>query len=136
MEAEDLADRKVLDDFTCLRFFRVNMVCDECTSLDSIEQRFSVAIQWCWIRGRAVRGNTGDWVMPERSRFERFRHLIDAISLSFIEKEPPHLANDSAFLYEKQTPLGALRYQLVSSRVRVNWRNAVPAGERVEQKAV
>lgn len=125
-EAEDQADLKVLDDFTCLRFFRVNMVCDESAALESVEQRLGVAIQWCWIRGTAVRANTGGWVRTERSRFERFRHLIDAPSLSFIEKEPPHLANDSAFLYEKQTPLGSLRYQPLSRSVNMRWSNAAP----------
>lgn len=132
-EAEDKADLKVLDDFTCLRFFRVNMVCDESTSLESLEQRFGVALQWCWIRGKAVHATKVEWVGPERSRFERFRHLIDAPSMSFIEKEPPHLANDSAFLYEKKTPLGSLRYKTLSSSVQVRWSDAVPVGTPVEQ---
>ena len=125
-EAEDQSDLKVLDDFTCLRFFRVNMVSDESTSPKSIEQRFGVPIQWCWIRGTLNRAKTGEWVGQERTRFERFRHLIDAPSLSFIAKEPPRLADDSAFLYEKMTPLGSLRYRPVSSSVEVRWSNAVP----------
>lgn len=125
-EAEDQADLKVLDDFTCLRFFRVNMVCVESKSPESVKQRLGVANQWCWIRGKAVRAETSTWIGPERSRFERFRHLIDAPSLSFIEKEPPHLANDSAFQYEKQTPLGSLRYLPLSSGAAIGWKSARP----------
>lgn len=121
-EDDSLRDLKVMDDFTCLRFFHV--LASGHQSLKSALESITVPMQWCWVGGSARRVTRGPWVGQARSRLDRFRHLIDAVSMSFIVKEEPQIADSSAFMFEKQTPLGQLRYQSISVAVRSSWGDA------------
>lgn len=117
-EDDSKRDLEVMDDFTCLRFFHVSTSSHQ--SLKSAIDSITVPIQWCWVDGSAMRVTQGQWVGQLRSRLDRFRHLIDPVNMSFIVKEEPHIADSSAFMFEKQTPLGQLRYQSLSVGVCVS----------------
>lgn len=121
-EDDSRRDLKVIDDFTCLRFFHVSASGHQ--SLKSALESITVPIQWCWVGGSARRVTGAPWAGQPRSRLDRFRHLIDAVSMSFIVKEEPQIADSSAFLFEKQTPLGQLRYQSISVAIRTSWGDA------------
>ena len=125
-EDESARDLKVMDDFTCLRFFAISVDSGDDTTLKSLAKLQPAPVQWCWIKGKPTRVTNAPWVGPDRPRLERFWHLIDKVSRSFIEKESPAMANDSAFLVEKATPLGQLRYQAVSTSVSMSWQQAQP----------
>ncbi len=118
-------DLEVMDDFTCLRFFHISAPVQQ--SLRSFLNSITVPLQWAWVAGsatRLARGASG--ILPRPSRLDRFRHLIDPLSMSFIAKEEPHIADSSAFMFEKRTPLGQLRYKSVSVAFTTSWRDAQP----------
>lgn len=121
-EDDSRRDLKVMDDFTCLRFFHVSA--SDHQPLKSALESITTPVQWCWVGGSATRMTREPWVGQARSRLDRFRHLIDAVSMSFIVKEEPDIADASAFMFEKQTPLGQLRYQSISVAVRTSWGEA------------
>ena len=121
-EDDSLRDWKVMDDFTCLRFFHVSAPGHH--SLKGALESTIAPVQWCWVGGSATRVTREPWVGQARSRLDRYRHLIDAVSMSFIVNEEPDIADSSAFMFEKKTPLGQLRYQSISVALRTSWGDA------------
>ena len=125
-EDESVLDLKVMDDFTSLHFFAIHSASKDDTALKSLTELQPTPIQWFWNKGKATRVTQAPWVGPDRPRLERFWHLIDPVSRSFIGNESPAMANDSAFQFEKATPLGQLRYQAISTSVSMPWKDAQP----------